>query len=151
MLWELASLLQTEKKGKDFAINKKLLWVHQKSMVSVALWTTLMVSSLFFGILICFVQLRLALRIIRAKTDVPVFNQLFVLCLIVSGLSHIKSCTSCFLQYLVDAIHWSWKKWDPKNLVNYFCYTQTTHTLYYSFFYVCIHVYMYTCITIIFK
>ena len=37
------------------------------------------------GILICLAQLCLAGRIIRAKTDVPIFNQLFVLCLIVSG------------------------------------------------------------------
>ena len=30
-------------------------------------------------------QLQLARRIARAKTDVPVFNQIFVLCLVFSG------------------------------------------------------------------
>ena len=55
-------------------------------MVSEATWTVLMVSSLLVGILVCAAQLRLAIRIIRAKTDVPIFNQLFVLCLVVSGI-----------------------------------------------------------------
>ena len=56
-------------------------------MVSTATWTTLVLSSLLVGILICGAQFYLARRIIRAKTDVPIFNQLFALCLIVSGLS----------------------------------------------------------------
>ena len=78
-------------------------------MLSAAALATLMGSSLFVGILICVAQLRLALRIIRAKTDVPIFNQLFVLCLGVSGLSSINSyCTGAgtgAVEYLVDAMH----------------------------------------------
>ena len=59
-----------------------------KSMkVSTATWTTLTLSSLLVGILICGAQFYLARRIVRAKTDVSIFNQLFALCLVVSGLS----------------------------------------------------------------
>ena len=66
-----------------FATNKEnaQLWAFEKASIC----TALMASSLLVGILICFAQLCLAGRIIRAKTDVPIFNQLFVLCLIVSG------------------------------------------------------------------
>ena len=37
------------------------------------------------GVLIFAAQLQFARRIARAKTDVPVFNQIFVLCLVFSG------------------------------------------------------------------
>ena len=63
-----------------------------KSMkVSTATWTTLTLSSLLVGILICGAQFYLARRIVRAKTDVSIFNQLFALCLVVSGLSISKA------------------------------------------------------------
>ena len=73
-------------------------------MLSAAALATLMVSSLFVGILICIAQLRLALRIIRAKTDVPIFNQLFVLCLGVSGLSSINSYRCCWISGWCNAL-----------------------------------------------
>ena len=44
-----------------------------------------MTIALLIGVLIFVAQLQLARRIAHAKTDVPVFNQIFVLCLVFSG------------------------------------------------------------------
>ena len=85
----LLDLKNRTRRCKDFTKRNYSTLGATESMVSAAMWTTLMVSSLFVGILICLVQLRFALRIIRAKTDVPIFNQIFVLCLIASGLTSI--------------------------------------------------------------
>ena len=64
-----------------------------KSMVvPAAIWPTFIAFSLLVGILVCLAQLCLARRILRAKTDVPIFNQQLVLCLVVSGMSSNKSC-----------------------------------------------------------
>ena len=121
MLREKGSELKKKnrtRRCKDFAINKKLPDLGRtKSMMSVAIRTTLMVSSLFLWILICYVQLRFALRIIRAKTDVPIFNQIFVLCLIASGLTSIISYHNIFIRSgdsdliaieHLDHLSWRW-------------------------------------------
>ena len=49
------------------------------------MWTAMMTTAMLIGLLIFAAQLQLSLRITRAKTDVPVFNQIFVLCLVFSG------------------------------------------------------------------
>ena len=49
------------------------------------MWTALIAIALLIGLLIFAAQLHLARRIARAKTDVPIFNQIFVLCLVFSG------------------------------------------------------------------
>ena len=49
------------------------------------MWTALIAIALLIGLLVFAAQLQLSLRITRAKTDVPVFNQIFVLCLVFSG------------------------------------------------------------------
>ena len=49
------------------------------------MWTFLVTIALLIGVLTFAVQLQLARRIARAKTDVPIFNQIFVLCLVFSG------------------------------------------------------------------
>ena len=64
-----------------------------KSMVvPAATWPTFIALSFLVGILICLAQLCLARRILRAKADVPIFNQQLVLCLVVSGMSSNRSC-----------------------------------------------------------
>ena len=57
------------------------------------MWTALIAIALLIGLLIFAAQLQLSLRITRAKTDVPVFNQIFVLCLVSSGrIDHFAIC-----------------------------------------------------------
>ena len=58
-------------------------------METGTIWPILVAASLLVGILICAAQFYLAVRIIRAKTDVPIFNQLFVICLLVSGWGYL--------------------------------------------------------------
>ena len=59
--------------------------VIQGTLCLPTMWTALIVIALLIGLLIFAAQLKLSLRITRAKTDVPVFNQIFVLCLVFSG------------------------------------------------------------------
>ena len=49
------------------------------------MWAVLVTIALLIGVLIFSARLQLARRIARAKIDVPVFNQTFVLCLVCSG------------------------------------------------------------------
>ena len=66
------------------------------------MWTFLMTTAMLIGVLIFAAQLQLARRIARAKTDVPIFNQIFVLCLVFSGrlfflANQEKLCVICIL------------------------------------------------------
>ena len=67
--------------------------VIQNTLCPPTMWTALIAIALLIGLLIFAAQLQLSLRITRAKTDVPVFNQIFVLCLVFSGrIDHFAIC-----------------------------------------------------------
>ena len=62
------------------------------------MWTSMMTIAMLTGLLIFAAQLHLARRIARAKTDVPIFNQIFVLCLVFSGrLFFLQTRRNCVI------------------------------------------------------